>query len=111
MQTRDNDNKKQVAEEKRDLKLENIVGNLFIDEYQVDKLQIRLANLVCSYDYGYDYDYDYGYRPQMSNNNKASIHIFKHNNKWYKISLMINETDATDNKDGQGYITGYSSKR
>jgi hypothetical protein len=42
----------------------------------------------------------------MSNNNKASTHVFKHNSKWYKISLMINETDATVNKDGQDYITG-----
>jgi hypothetical protein len=42
MQTRDND-KKQAEEEKRDLDLENIVGNLFIAEYQVDKLQTRLA--------------------------------------------------------------------
>ena len=35
MQTRDNDNKKQI-EEKRDLDLENIAGDLFIAEYQVD---------------------------------------------------------------------------
>src|SRR5215218_9009069 len=88
MQTRDNDDKKQAAEEKRDLELENIVGNLLIDEYQVDKLQTRLAKIV--YGYGYDYDYDYG--PQMSNNNKASTHVFKNNNKWYKISLRIDET-------------------
>ena len=81
MQTRDNDGKKQAAEEKRDLELENIVGNLLIDEYQVDKLQTRLAKIV--YGYGYDYDYDYG--PQMSNNNTASTHVFKHNNKWYKL--------------------------
>jgi hypothetical protein len=43
MQTRDNEKQ---AEEKRDLDLENIVGNLFIAEYQVDKLQTRLADLV-----------------------------------------------------------------
>ena len=85
MQTRDNDDKKQAAEEKRDLELENIVGNLLIDEYQVDKLQTRLAKIV----YGYGYDYDYG--PQMSNNNKASTHVFKNNKKWYKISLRIDE--------------------
>ena len=97
MQTRDNDNKKQAAEEERDLKLENVVGNLFIDEYQVDKLQIRLANLVCSYDYGYDYDY--GYRPQMSNNNKASIHVFKRYNKWYKLSLTVDEVNITSTED------------
>ena len=97
MQTRDNDNKKQAAEEeKRDLDLENIAGNLFIAEYQVDKLRTRLA------------DSFYGYTPQMSNNNKASIHLFKHNNKWYKISLRIDETDATGDKNGQDYMTGYS---
>ena len=82
MQTRDNGKQ---AEEKRDLELENIVGNLFIAEYQVDRLRTRLAKVV----YGYGYDYDYG--PQISNNNKASTHIFKHNNKWYKISLRIEE--------------------
>jgi hypothetical protein len=45
MQTRDND-KKQPEEEKRDLELENIVGNLLIAEYQVDRLRTRLADLV-----------------------------------------------------------------
>ena len=97
MQTRDNDKKQ--AEEKRDLDLENIVGNLLIAEYQVDKLRTRLA------------DSFYGYRTRISNNNKASTHVFKHNNKWYKISLRIDETNATGNKDGQDYMTGYSSKR
>jgi hypothetical protein len=57
MQTRDNG--KQAVEEKRDIELENVVGNLFIDEYQVDRLRTRLSNLV------------YGYRLRMSNN-KAS---------------------------------------
>ena len=28
-------------------------------------------------------------------NNKASTLIFKHNNKWYKLSLRIDETDVT----------------
>ncbi len=89
-------NRKQ-AEEKRDLELENIVGNLFIAKYQVDRLQTRLANSF------------YGYRPRMGNNNKASTHVFKYNNKWYKISLRIKEeTDAIGNKDVQDYMTGYS---
>jgi hypothetical protein len=82
MQTRDNEKQ---AEEKRDLDLENIVGNLFIAEYQVDKLRTRLADLV------------YGYRPRMSNN-KASIHVFKHNNKWYKLSLRVDEVNVTSTK-------------
>jgi hypothetical protein len=83
MQTRDNGKQ---AEEKRDLELENIVGNLFIAEYQVDKLRTRLADLV------------YGYRPRMSNN-KASTHVFKHNNKWYKLSLNVDEVNITPAKD------------
>jgi len=84
MQTRDNG--KQAEEEKRDLDLENIAGDLFIAEYQVDKLQTRLANVV------------YGYRPKMSNNN-ASTQIFKHNNKWYKLSLRVDEVNVTPAKD------------
>jgi hypothetical protein len=84
MQTRDNE--KQTAEEKRDLDLENIVGNLFIAEYQVDKLRTRLADLV------------YGYRSRMSNN-KASTHVFKHNNKWYKLSLRVDEVNVSSAKD------------
>jgi hypothetical protein len=43
MQTRDK------VEEKRDLELENIVGNLLIAEYQVDKLRTRLTELVSGY--------------------------------------------------------------
>ena len=104
MQTRgkDNDDKKQAAEEKRDPDLENIVGNLFIAEYQADKLRTRLADSV------------YGYRPKMSNN-KASTQIFKHNNKWYKLSLRIDETDTIGARES-GYgknsqFTGYSNKR
>jgi hypothetical protein len=33
-----------------------------------------------------------------SNQNKASTQVFKHNNKWYKISLRIEETDASSAK-------------
>jgi hypothetical protein len=85
MQTRDNG--KQTVEERRDLDLENIAGNLFIAEYQVDRLRTRLANLV------------YGYRSRMSNNNKASTHVFKHNNKWYKLSLRVDEVNVGSAKD------------
>jgi hypothetical protein len=82
MQTRD----KERVEEKRDLELENIVGNLLIGEYQVDRLRTRLADLAS------------GYRPQMMKN-KASTFVFKHNNKWYKLSLRIDETDVSPGND------------
>jgi hypothetical protein len=80
MQTRDK------VEEKKDLELENIVGNLLIADYQVDRLRSRLADVVS------------GYRPQMMKNN-ASTHVFKHNSKWYKLSLRIDETDVSPGKD------------
>ena len=80
MQTRDK------AEEKRDLEIENIVGNLLIAEYQVDRLRTRLTDVVS------------GYRPQLMKNN-ASTHVFKHNNKWYKLSLRIDETEVSPGKD------------
>jgi hypothetical protein len=33
----------------------------------------------------------------MKNNDSA--HVFKHNNKWYKLSLKIDETDVSTGKD------------
>ena len=80
MQTRDK------VEEKRDLELENIVGNLLIAEYQVDRLRNRLADLVSRY------------RPQMMKNNASTL-VFKHNNKWFKLSLRTEETDVSPGKD------------
>jgi hypothetical protein len=81
MLTRDNNNKK-LPEEKRDLDLENTVGNALIAEYQVDKLRTRLTELVSSNRF-------------KMNKNKVSTHVFKHNNKWYKLSLRIDETNVT----------------
>jgi hypothetical protein len=81
MQTKENGR----VEEKRDLQLENIVGNLLIAEYQVERLRTPLGDVVN------------GYRPQMMKNN-ASTHVFKHNNKWYKLSLRIHQTDVCHTK-------------
>ena len=86
MQTKDSTNRDR-SEGKRDLELENIVGNLLIAEYHVDRLRTRLNDIVN------------GYRPQMMKNNNTSTHIFKHNNKWYKLALRIDETDVTPSKD------------
>jgi hypothetical protein len=99
MQTRDKGKQSEEEDERRDLEFENIAGNLLIAEYQVDKLRTRLADLVD------------GFRPEMRLN-KASTHIFKHNNKWYKLSLRIDETDTNSIKEvGHDEFTGYSTKR
>jgi hypothetical protein len=79
MQTRDRGKQSEQGQEKRDQELENIAGNLLIAEYQVDKLRTKLADLVD------------GFRPEMRFN-KTSAQVFKHNNKWYKLSLKIEET-------------------
>jgi hypothetical protein len=65
------------VEEDRDLELENIIGNLMIAQYQVDKLRSRLSERVGGYG--------------SASNKKASAHIFKHNDKWYKITLRVDE--------------------
>ena len=88
MQTRDKEKQSEegVGEEKRDQELENIVGNLLVAEYQVDRLRTRLSDLIN------------GYRPHIKNN-KTSTHVFKHYNKWYKLSLRIDETDVKSTED------------
>jgi len=88
MQTRDKGKQSEEEQEKRDLELENIAGNLLIAEYQVDRLRTRLSDMIT------------GYRPEMKNN-KASTNVFKHNNKWYKLSIRIDETHAGSAKENE----------
>jgi hypothetical protein len=64
---------------KRDLELENIAGNLMIAEYQVDKLRQRLSQQA------------WGIRYHSFSNMKTSAHTFKYNDKWYKVSIKVEE--------------------
>jgi hypothetical protein len=75
-----NNNRKNLnnnIEEERDLELENIVGNLMIAQYQVDKLRSRLTERVGGYG--------------SASNKKISTHTFKHNEKWYKVTIKVDE--------------------
>jgi hypothetical protein len=76
IQTRDKEKQSEEGEgeEKRDLELENVVGNLLVAEYQVYRLRTRLNGMIN------------GYRPHIKSD-KTSTHVFKHFNKWYKPSL------------------------
>jgi len=76
MQTKRNSQLPDV-EGDRDLELENIIGNLMIAQYQVDKLRSRLSERVGGYG--------------SANNKKGSAHIFKHNEKWYKVTVRVDE--------------------
>jgi hypothetical protein len=76
-------------EERRDLELENIVGNLMIAEYQVDKLRTKLADMTTGY--------------ELTEVNKGSAYIFKHFNKWYKISVKVDEIDLDNQTDNNKF--------
>jgi hypothetical protein len=71
-----------IDEEQRDLELENIVGNLMIAQYQVDKLRSRLSESVNGY--------------RSISNKKASVHVFKHHEKWYKVSTKVEAVTSKD---------------
>lgn len=77
MQTRKNNPQVPDIDEERDIELENIIGNLMIAQYQVDKLRSRLSERVGGYG--------------SAGNKKTSAHIFKHNEKWYKLTIRVDE--------------------
>ncbi|HET7389943.1 MAG TPA: hypothetical protein VFJ51_03890 [Nitrososphaeraceae archaeon] len=79
----DNNNQAPNIEEERDLELENIVGNLMIAQYQVDKLRSRLSERTVGYG--------------SASNKKASVHVFKHNDKWYKVTTKVEEVSLDSN--------------
>ena len=78
-----NKNRAPNIEEERDLELENIVGNLMIAQYQVDKLRSRLSERISGYG-------SISYK-------KGSVHVFKHNEKWYKVSTKVEEVSLNSN--------------
>jgi hypothetical protein len=53
-----------------------------IAQYQVDKLRSRLSERIGGYG--------------SASNKKASTNIFKHNDKWYKISMRVDEMTTVD---------------
>jgi hypothetical protein len=69
-------------QEERNIELENTVGNLMVAEYQVDRLRTRLSDNIHG---------STGLKTGSGTNKKGSTHVFKHNNKWYKVSVKIEE--------------------
>jgi hypothetical protein len=66
--------------EERDIELENIVGNLLIAEYQVDRLKNRLVEKIAPAHSG-------------SRAKDHSAYSFKSGAKWYRISLREEEEE------------------
>ena len=79
----DNNNQAPNIEEERDLELENIVGNLMIAQYQVDKLRSRLSERTGGYG--------------SASNKKSSAHMFRHNDRWYKVTTKVEEVSLDSN--------------
>ncbi|MBV9667463.1 MAG: hypothetical protein JO327_04960 [Nitrososphaeraceae archaeon] len=50
---------------------------MMIAQYQVDKLRSRLSERISGYG--------------SASNKKASAHMFRHNDKWYKVTIKIDE--------------------
>jgi hypothetical protein len=73
------DEEEEDVRTKRDLELEDIAGNLMIAEYQVDKLRRKLIQQVRNIGYG-----SFGSK-------KTSAYTFKHDGKWYKLSIKLEE--------------------
>jgi len=69
-------------EEERDIELENTVGNLMVAQFQVDRLRTRLSVNIRGSN---------GLKTGSGTNKKGSTHVFKHNNKWYKVAVKIEE--------------------
>ncbi|AFU60074.1 hypothetical protein Ngar_c31580 [Candidatus Nitrososphaera gargensis Ga9.2] len=67
-----------IETEDRDIELENIIGNLLIAEYQVDKLRNRLVDKISpSYSSAGAKDH--------------SAYSFKIGSKWYRVSIKVEE--------------------
>jgi hypothetical protein len=68
----------QTKLEKRDLEFENLLGNLLIAEYQVEKLRERISQNLSM---------------DFSNTGKVSESVFKYKNNWYRITLKVDQID------------------
>jgi hypothetical protein len=73
---------KEVENRDRDRELENIVGNLMIAQYQVDKLRSKLAGRIGGY--------------YHLHNIRTSAFAFKNDEKWYTVSIRVDERDADE---------------
>jgi hypothetical protein len=68
----------QTKLEKRDLEFENLLGNLLIAEFQVEKLKERISQNLST---------------DLSSVGKVSESVFKYKNNWYRITLRVDQID------------------
>ena len=69
----------QTKLEKRDIKLENLVGNPLIAQYQVERLKERVSQNL-----------------NTGDRSKISQNLFKYKNNWYRITINVDQVDLDD---------------
>lgn len=69
----------QTKLEKRDIELENLVGNLLIGQYQVERLKERVSENL-----------------NTGDRSKISQNLFKYKNNWYRITINVEQVDLDD---------------
>jgi len=69
----------QTKLEKRDIELENLVGNLLIGQYQVERLKERVSQNL-----------------NTGDRSKISQNLFKYKNNWYRITINLDQVDLDD---------------
>lgn len=67
--------------EEREQELENIIGNLLIADFQVQRLRGRLTEKI---------------EVHSSSPKNKSAYTFKHGGKWYRVSVRVDEMGAAD---------------
>ena len=69
----------QTKLEKRDIELENLIGNLLIGQYQVERLKERVSQNL-----------------NTGDRSKISQNLFKYKNNWYRITINVDQVDLDD---------------
>ena len=69
----------QTKLEKRDIELENLVGNILIGQYQVERLKERVSQNL-----------------NTGDRSKISQNLFKYKNNWYRITINVDQVDLHD---------------
>ena len=69
----------QTKLEKRDIELENLVGNLLIGQYQVERLKERVSQNL-----------------NTGDRSKISPNLFKYKKNWYRITINVDQVDLDD---------------
>lgn len=69
----------QTKLEKKDIELENLVGNLLIAQYQVERLKERVSQNL-----------------NTGDRSKISQNLFKYKNNWYRITINVDQVDLDE---------------